>query len=52
MARAQEVEPTDADLEAVRGFLATVLPMLAEIEAGLGLDEPPVAAFLPDQEAR
>lgn len=51
-ARAQGVEPTDADLEAVRAFLATILPALSEIEAGLGPDTPPAALFLPEQEAR
>ncbi|HUG66058.1 MAG TPA: hypothetical protein VMK83_12650 [Gaiellaceae bacterium] len=51
-ARAQGVEPTDADLEAVRGFLATILPTLAEIEDGFGPDTAPVALFLSDQEAR
>jgi hypothetical protein len=44
-ARAQGVEPTDADLEAVRGFLATILPTLAEIESGLGPDALPTALF-------
>ena len=29
------VDPTDADLEAVLGFLVTILPALAEIERGL-----------------
>jgi hypothetical protein len=39
LARVQGVEPTDADLEGVLGFLATVLPALRE--AGLYL--PPEA---------
>jgi len=32
------VDPTDADLEAVLGFLAAILPALAEIERGLSLE--------------
>ena len=45
LARLQGVEPTDADLEAVTGFLETILPALAEIEAGLGPDVPPAGLF-------
>jgi hypothetical protein len=40
VAQSQGVEPTDADLEAVRGFLDTILPALERIEAGLEPDEP------------
>jgi hypothetical protein len=32
IARLQGVEPTDEDLEGVRGFLERILPALAEIE--------------------
>lgn len=35
------VDPTDADLEAVLGFLATILPALVEIERGLPLQTEP-----------
>jgi hypothetical protein len=45
------VVPTDADLEAVQGFLATILPELAEIDARQGADTPPAGLFLPDPEA-
>jgi hypothetical protein len=46
------VEPADTDLEAVQGFLATILPVLVEIEARQGTDTPPAGLFLPDPEAR
>jgi hypothetical protein len=38
----QGVFPEDADLEAVRGFLDAILPVLAELERGLpeGIDPP------------
>ena len=36
LARVQGVEPTDADLEGVLGFLATVLPALRELEEAHG----------------
>jgi hypothetical protein len=45
LARAQGVEPTDADLEAVTGFLETILPALAQIEARLGPDVAPAGSF-------
>jgi hypothetical protein len=48
LARLQGVEPTDADLEAVTGFLKTILPALAAIEAGLDPGVPPAGLFLPD----
>jgi hypothetical protein len=35
------VEATDADLEAVRGFLDAILPELARIEAELEPDDAP-----------
>jgi hypothetical protein len=46
-ARLQGVEPSDEDLEAVTGFLATILPALAELESRLGADIPPAGLFLP-----
>jgi hypothetical protein len=45
LARLHGVDPTDADLEAVTGFLETILPALAEIEAGLALDVAPAGVF-------
>jgi hypothetical protein len=48
LARLQGVEPTDADLEAVTGFLETILPALAGIEASLDPGLPPAGLFLPD----
>ncbi|HJU47657.1 MAG TPA: hypothetical protein VJ689_05980 [Gaiellaceae bacterium] len=35
VASAHGVDPTDADLEAVRGFLAAILPALRELEAAI-----------------
>ena len=40
-ARRQGVEPTDEDLEAVVGFLAGILPALAELEELLPEDAAP-----------
>ena len=51
LARAQGVEPTDADLEGVLGFLRTVLPALHELEEATGRDVPPAGLYLPDPEA-
>ena len=45
----QGVEPTDADLEAVLGFLATVLPALRELEERTGRDIPPAGLYLPPE---
>lgn len=50
LARAQGVEPTDADLEGVLGFLATVLPALRSLEEGTGREVPPAGLYLPDPE--
>ncbi|HEY7730128.1 MAG TPA: hypothetical protein VH950_04415 [Gaiellaceae bacterium] len=47
LARLQGVDPTDEDLVAVTGFLATILPALAGLEARLGPDAAP-ALFLPE----
>ena len=51
LARAQGVEPTDADLEGVLGFLRTVLPSLRELEEATQRDVPPAGMYLPDPEA-
>ena len=51
LARAQGVEPTDADLEGVLGFLRTVLPALRELEEETGRNVPPAGMYLPDPEA-
>ena len=44
------VDPADADLEAVQGFLATILPALAEIEERQRPDVAPAGLFLPAPE--
>ena len=51
LARVQGVEPTDADLEGVLGFLGTVLPALRELEEGTSRDVAPAGMYLPDPEA-
>jgi len=51
LARAQGVEPSDADLEGVLGFLRTVLPSLRELEEATPRDVPPAGLYLPDPEA-
>ena len=51
MARAQGVDPTDADLEGVLGFLGNVLPALRELEGETGREVPPAGMYLPDPEA-
>ena len=51
LARVQGVEPTDADLEGVLGFLRTVLPALRELEQGTVREIPPAGMYLPDPEA-
>jgi hypothetical protein len=51
LARAQGVDPSDADLEGVLGFLRTVLPALRELEEGTGREIPPAGMYLPDPEA-
>jgi hypothetical protein len=50
LACAQGVEPTDADLAGVLGFLATVLPALRELEERTGREIPPAGMYLPDPE--
>lgn len=44
----QGVDPTDADLEAVLGFLRTVLPALQELEEATGREVPPAGMYLPE----
>ena len=51
LARVQGVDPTDADLEGVLGFLRTVLPSLRELEEATGRDIPPAGMYRPDPEA-
>ncbi len=51
LARAQGVEPSDADLEGVLRFLGTVLPSLRELEEATPRDVPPAGMYLPDPEA-
>lgn len=51
LARVQGVEPTDADLEGVLGFLATVLPSLRELDEATSRAIPPAGMYLPDPEA-
>ena len=51
LARLQGVDPTDADLEGVLGFLRTVLPALRELEEATGRDVAPAGLYLPDPEA-
>jgi hypothetical protein len=51
LARVQGVEPTDADLEGVLGFLRTVLPALRELEESTERGVPPAGMYLPDPEA-
>ena len=41
LAEQQGVSPSDEDLEAVQGFLARILPALAELEKQLPLDARP-----------
>lgn len=40
LAARQGIDPSDADLEAVLGFLRAILPALAEIERELPRDAP------------
>ena len=49
-ARVHGVEPSDADLVAVQGFLETILPSLIEIEDRQGGELPPAGLFLPGAE--
>ena len=51
LARLQGVDPSDADLEGVLGFLRTVLPALRELEEQTGRDVAPAGLYLPDPEA-
>jgi hypothetical protein len=47
LAEAQGVAPTDEDLEAVRAFLAVLLPAFEELERIVPADTVPAALFLP-----
>ena len=47
LALRQGVTPSDADLEAVQAFLATVLVRLSELEAALPPETPPAGRYLP-----
>ena len=47
LAERQGVEPTDEDLEAVAGFLQTVLERVVEIEQQLPRVTPPAGLYLP-----
>ena len=49
VAAAHGVAPTDDDLTAVAGFLATILPGLAELERELPADVAPAGLFLPEE---
>lgn len=46
----QRVHPSDADLEAVRGFLAVLLPALAELERKVSPETVPAGLPLPGEE--
>ena len=48
LARMQGVDPSDADLEAVAVFLASILPKLPAIEARLERSDVPAGLFLPE----
>jgi hypothetical protein len=48
LARMQGVYPSDDDLEAVAGFLASILPELRAIEARLERSDLPAGLFLPE----
>ena len=41
LAAQQEIEPSDEDLEAVLGFLATIMPALAALAEELPPEAPP-----------
>lgn len=50
VARAQGVDPTDADLEAVIGFLASIVPALRRVEEETARDVPPAGMYLPEDQ--
>jgi hypothetical protein len=50
LAALRGVEPTDADLEAVQGFLRVLLPALGELERLVPPGTPPAGLFLPGEE--
>ena len=47
LAAEQGLRPSDADLEALRAFLALLLPAIEEIERSLPPDTVPAGMFLP-----
>jgi hypothetical protein len=47
LARAQGVDPSDEDLVAASGFLATILPELREIEEEIPPGTAPAGLFAP-----
>lgn len=49
VAHAQGVDPTEADLEAVIRFLATIVPALRAIEEETTRDVPPAGMYLPEE---
>ena len=49
IAAREGVHPTDADLEAVRGFLRVLLPQFRALEAIVPADTVPAAMFLPHE---
>lgn len=49
LAEAQGVEPTDEDLEAVRAFLAVLLPAFEELERLIPPGTVPAGLFLPPE---
>ena len=50
VAAQQGVHPSDADLEAVRGFLSVLLPALAELERKVSPETVPAGLPLPVEE--
>lgn len=50
VAAQQGVHPSDADLEAVQGFLAVLLPALAELERKVSPETVPAGLPLPVEE--
>jgi len=49
-ARAQGIEPDDADLERVRGFLGVLFPQFAELERLIPPETVPAGVFRPEAE--
>ena len=51
VAAQQGIHPQEVDLEAVRGFLAVLLPQLAALEAKVSVETVPAGLPLPVDEA-